>query len=137
MKFLIDECLTVELSAIAWNRGCHCMHVTWLGLQSRADPVILQRALEEDWVIVTNNTTDFVRLLAREEIHPGLVCLSALPRFMNKELQKLLFEHALELLRGKDLVNGVLQITLGPDARVRSRWYAISHDSHDDGRRTQ
>lgn len=88
MKFLIDECLTVELSAIAWDRA-------------------------------------------------GLICLSAVPRFMNKELQKLLFEHALELLRGKDLVNRVLEITLDADAEVRSRWYANSDDYHDDGRLTQ
>ena len=79
------------------------MHVTWLGLQSRADRVILQRALQEDWVIVTNNRTDFIRLMEPEEVHAGLICLSAVPRFMNKELQKLLFEHALELLRGRTL----------------------------------
>lgn len=113
------------------------MHVTWLGLQSRADRVILQRALQEDWVIVTNNTTDFIRLTEREEVHAGLICLSAVPRFMNKELQKLLFEHALELLRGKDLVNEVLEIALDADAQIRSRWYANSDDYHDDGRRTQ
>ena len=112
------------------------MHVTWLGLQSRADRVILQRALQEDWVIVTN-TTDFIRLMEREEVHAGLICLSAVPRFMNKELQKLLFEHALELLRGKDLVNRVLEITLDADAEVRSRLYANSDDYHDDGRLTQ
>lgn len=113
------------------------MHVTWLGLQSRADRVILQRALQEDWVIVTNNRTDFIRLMEPEEVHAGLICLSAVPRFMNKELQKLLFEHALELLRGKDLVNGVLEIRLDADAEVRSRWYANGDDYRDDGRRTQ
>lgn len=128
MRFLIDECLTIELSPIAWDRGFDCTHVTWIGLQSRADRVILQRALQEDWVIVTNNATDFIRLMKQEEVHAGLVCLTAAPRFMNKELQKLLFEHALELLAGDDLVNGVLEIALDADLTVRSRRYASRHE---------
>ncbi len=65
MKFLIDECLSPELAAIAREEGFHSMHVTWIGLQSKSDRAIVQHAVEDDWVLVTNNAADFRRLLAQ------------------------------------------------------------------------
>ena len=96
MKFLIDECLSPELARIAWERGFHCMHVTRTGLQSRSDWAIVQRAIEDDWVLVTHNTADFMRLVGREEVHPGLICLNVAPGLMRLQVQKFLFRHALE-----------------------------------------
>lgn len=39
------------------DAGIVCSHVTWLGLQSAQDWQLVQRAVSEDWVFVTNNTT--------------------------------------------------------------------------------
>jgi hypothetical protein len=69
VKFLIDECLSPELVAIA--RACghgESTHVTWLGMR----PSCAAR-LPTGYVLVTNNTTDFRALLQREEMHAGLV----------------------------------------------------------------
>lgn len=80
MKFLIDECLSPELVTIARQRGhLETTHVTWLGMRSRKDWSIARRAIDDGYVLVTNNTTDFTSLLDREELHPGLVCLNVAP----------------------------------------------------------
>ena len=100
MKFLIDECLSPELVALARARGFHqSTHVTWLGMRSRRDWAIVRRAIEEGFVLVTNNTVDFRALYVREEIHAGLVCLNVAPGLMRLEVQRLLFLLALVLTR--------------------------------------
>ena len=69
-------------------------------------------AVEDGYVIVTNNTTDFTSLVERETIHAGLVCLNIAPAHMSLDSQKYLFEYALEQLQGEEPINEVLDITL-------------------------
>ena len=77
MKFLIDECLSPELAAMARSRGFpESTHVTWLGMRSWKDWTIMRRVLQDGFILVTNNTSDFTALYGREEIHLGLVCLN-------------------------------------------------------------
>lgn len=76
MRFLVDECLSPGLVSIARDRGfSQSMHVTWLGLASKKYWTIVQRAVEDGYVLVTNNTVDFTSLVGREKVHAGLVCL--------------------------------------------------------------
>jgi Domain of unknown function (DUF5615) len=42
-----------------------------LGLRSRKDWSIVRRAINDGYVLVTNNTTDFISLLQREKVHWG------------------------------------------------------------------
>ena len=73
MKFLIDECLSPELVALARSRGFHeSTHVTWLGMRSRRDWTIVQRAIDEGFVLVTNNTVDFSRCTNAKRSMPVL-----------------------------------------------------------------
>ena len=89
MKFLIDECLSPELVALARARGFHeSTHVTWLGMRSKKDWAIVRRAVRDGFVLVTNNTADFAAIYGREEIHAGLVCLNVAPGLMRLEVQK-------------------------------------------------
>jgi predicted nuclease of predicted toxin-antitoxin system len=70
VKFLIDECLSPELVALARARGfSESTHVTWLGMRSRKDWAIVRRAVEDGFVFVTNDSVDFRALYEREEIH--------------------------------------------------------------------
>ena len=65
VKFLIDECLSPELVLLAHERGHgESTHVIWLGLRSRKDWAIVRRAVDDGYVLVTNNTTDFTPLSA-------------------------------------------------------------------------
>ena len=59
-KFLIDECLSPDLAALARERGFfESSHVTWLGKAGWKDWELKQFILEQDWTFVTRNSTDF------------------------------------------------------------------------------
>lgn len=126
MKFLIDECLSPELVGLARGRGFHgSMHVTWLGMASRKDWSIVRRAVEDEFVLVTNNAMDFRALYERQEIHVGLVLLSVAPGLMRLETQMTLFGLALDRLGEAEPVNEVLELTLTADGKVIVERYAL------------
>jgi predicted nuclease of predicted toxin-antitoxin system len=113
VKFLIDECLSPELVAIARARGHgESTHVTWLGMRSRKDWSIVRRAVTDGYVLVTNNATDFRALLGREEVHAGLVCINMAASLMSLEAQRRLFVLALDRLGDREPINQLLEITL-------------------------
>jgi predicted nuclease of predicted toxin-antitoxin system len=113
VKFLIDECLSPELVAIAREGGhWETTHVTWLGMRSRKDWWVARRAINNGYVLVTNNTTDFTSLLDREQLHPGLVCLNVTPGLMSLDVQKRLFALALDRLGESEPINEILEVTL-------------------------
>ena len=86
VKFLVDECLSSELVTIARSRGnWESTHVTWLGLRSRKDWSIVRRAINDGYVLVTNDKTDFISLIRREKVHAGLVCLNVAHGLMSLE----------------------------------------------------
>ena len=77
MKFLIDECLSPTLATMA--RGCgfpESTHVTWIGLRSRQDWTLVRRAVDDGYVLVTHNSTDFTAMMEHESHHPGLICMN-------------------------------------------------------------
>jgi hypothetical protein len=91
VKFLVEECLSPELVAIARERG--------------------------HWEM-THVTSDFTALLDREKLHPGLVCLNVAPGLMSLDVQKRLFALALERLGDSEPINEIIEITLRPDRTV-------------------
>ena len=88
MRFLIDECLSPALVAIARNRGFpQSTHVTWLGLRSGKDWALVRRAVHDGDVHVTNDTADFTLLMEREHRHPGLICMNVAHGLMSLDVQ--------------------------------------------------
>lgn len=85
---------------------------------SRKDWSIAQRAIDDDYVLVANNTGDFTSLLDREKLHPGLVCLNVAPGLMSLEVQKRLFILALDRLGESEPINEIIEITLREDQTV-------------------
>jgi len=113
VKFLVDECLSPDLVAIARARGHgESTHFTWLGLRSRKEWAIVRRAIADGYVLVTNNTTDFISLLRREKVHAGLVCLNVAHGLMSLDVQKRLFALAVDRLGDREPINELLEITL-------------------------
>jgi predicted nuclease of predicted toxin-antitoxin system len=107
------------LVALAHKRGhVESMHVTWLGLRSRKDWSIVRRAVDDGYVLVTNDTTDFMSLLGREDLHAGLVCLNVAPGLMTLDVQRRLFALALDRLGDAEPINEILQVTLKEDRSV-------------------
>lgn len=111
MKFLIDECLSPSLAAIARESGFpESTHVTWLGLGGREDWRLVRRAIDEGYALVINNRTDFTSLMRRESHHPGLLCLNLAHGLMRLEAQKALFRYALLAIGDTDLESQFLEI---------------------------
>lgn len=124
MKFLIDECLSPELVAIAQTRGYgESTHVAWLGMRSRKDWTIVRRAVSDGYVLVTNNATDFRALLGREEVHAGLVCINVASGLMSLDMQKRLFAFALDRLGDREPINELLDVTLDENNVVYVKRY--------------
>lgn len=81
MRLFIDECLSPQLARHLNATGEHdATHPRDMGRLGEPDHVVLSRCLAEDRVIVTENAIDFRKLVAREEVHPGLILLPSLGR---------------------------------------------------------
>lgn len=122
MKFLIDECLSLDLVAVAHGQGfVESSHVVWMGKAGWKDWELKPFILEGDWTLVTRNSVDFrghannpgaSGEFADVPLHAGLVCING-PDGMNAEIQCELFEAALEEIgEAQQLVNEVIEVDL-------------------------
>jgi hypothetical protein len=60
VKFLIDECLSLDLVEVARVRGfVESSHVVWMGKAGWKDWELKPFILEGDWTLVTRNSVDF------------------------------------------------------------------------------
>ena len=124
MKFLIDECLSPTLAMIARASGFpESTHVTWLGLRSRNDWSLVCRAIEDGYVLVTNDSADFTALMEREHNHPGLVCLNVAHGLMSLAVQQALFERMLKHVADDNLEGQVVEVSLTTDRTIRFDTY--------------
>jgi predicted nuclease of predicted toxin-antitoxin system len=113
VRFLIDECLTVELAREAERAGYEAHHVAHLGKASWKDWTIRDYAVTRDFILVTNNASDFRRLYAASDVHSGLVIL--VPN-VGQETQVLLFREAMKrFAQCGDTVNKVLEVDVAKD----------------------
>ena len=137
MKFLIDECLTPELTKLAHSKGYgELSHVVWVGRAGLKDWELKPLIFQDDWTFVTKNSFDFRGpaqkpgtrgQYADVAIHAGLICLNG-PPGTDLDMQLELFEQALdELEANPDLVNQVLEITWEEDA-LHVRRYQLPAD---------
>ena len=116
--FLIDECLSPDLAALAHARGYNATHVVYRGLQGSADADLMPIIRAESFILVTNNGRDFLRLYAGEDVHPGLVII--VPGGIGAEMQVKLFGRALDTVEDHpDLTNKVVQVFLDEAVEVK------------------
>ena len=74
MKLLLDEHLSPWLVQGCAEKGIFAVAVAHVGLAGQSDPTLWRYAFDNNFVIVTANTRDFIPLLDRE-ICPGLIVL--------------------------------------------------------------
>lgn len=113
MKLLIDENLSARVAVELQREGFDVVHVRERGLLGATDPEVLQRAYDEDRILVTSNVGDFVKLARARDLHPGIVLVedAGLPR----DEQMRVVKEAIERLQaeqqaGRDLINRVLRL---------------------------
>ena len=124
MKFLNDECPSPTLAGLARERGFpESTHVTWLGLRSREDWALVRRAIDDGYILVTHDSTDFTALMAREPGHPGLVCMHVAHGLMSLDVQQTLFDYAITQIADGALAGQVVEITLTADRTIRLATY--------------
>lgn len=110
MRFLIDECLSVDLADVARQAGHDAQHVAHVGKAGWKDWNVAGCARDGDFVLVTNNASDFRQLYATQPLHAGLIIL--IPN-VGRGLQQRLFKAALdELATIGEPVNRVLEVDL-------------------------
>ena len=113
MRFLIDECLSVDLVSIAHKAGHEAQHVARVGKAGWKDWNVVRHASDGDFILVTNNASDFRRLYADEPLHAGLIII--IPN-VGRTMQQQLFRGALdELSELGEPINRVLEVNVDGD----------------------
>jgi predicted nuclease of predicted toxin-antitoxin system len=75
VRFLIDECLSVDLVTVAGESGHEAQHIAHFGRAGWKDWNVVHYARDGDFILVTNNTGDFRQLYAVQPLHAGLIIL--------------------------------------------------------------
>jgi predicted nuclease of predicted toxin-antitoxin system len=75
VKLLLDENLSPAAALALAAAGIDACHVRDRGILGATDHDILERAYQEDRVLVTSNVDDFVKLARAREIHAGIVLI--------------------------------------------------------------
>jgi predicted nuclease of predicted toxin-antitoxin system len=115
---LIDECLSPKLASVARERGLVAFHALWVGMEGAEDWDLAALAAERDYVIVTNNRRDFLRLYAQLGVHNGLIII--VPTVSTGE-QTRLFGIALDTAEQQDsLVNLLIEVHADATVDVRN-----------------
>jgi predicted nuclease of predicted toxin-antitoxin system len=110
VRFLIDECLSVDLVTVAGESGHEAHHVAHVGGAGWKDWNVVLYAKEGDFILVTNNASDFRQLFAAQPLHAGLIILIPV---VNRVVQQRMFKAALdELAVIGEPVNRVLEVDL-------------------------
>ena len=121
-RFLIDECLSVDLPTLAWARGYQASHLRDLGLTEKKDWQLAPVIFGGDWCFVTKNARDFrgpdhakgsAGEYAGVDLHAGLVCIHGPPDGFTRAEQAEAFAVALDLIEGHggDATNLLVEVT--------------------------
>lgn len=94
-------------------------HVNFLSLGGLKDWQLLPVIREREFTFVTNNRADFLALLGKEPLHPGLLII--VPN-VTPTLQRELFKAALDHIGTRDLVNRVIEVKYAEDRIVCSEY---------------
>ncbi len=125
-RFLVDECLSVDLAGLAWKRGYEASHLRDLGLLRRKDGQLASVIFGDDWCFVTKNARDFrgpegakgsSGEYAGVGLHAGLVCIHGPPEGFAKAEQLEAFAVALDQIErhGGDATNLLVEVVWAAD----------------------
>lgn len=116
MRFLVDMPLSPEIAVWLTQQGHDAVHALEVGLDRAQDEVILERARNEQRVVITADL-DYPRLLAMAQAKgPGLILFRGGDYSEHEALERL--SRALEAVSAEELPNSTVVIERG---RIRRR----------------
>jgi predicted nuclease of predicted toxin-antitoxin system len=118
MRFLVDNPVSAVVAETLRTSGHDAIHVRDYGLQAAADPAVLQRASQENRIVITADT-DFGLLLARLGTRkPSVILLHHSLSHRPTDQAKLLLDNLGDLESALD--EGSLIVLERGRARIRS-----------------
>lgn len=111
MKLLLDENLSPKVAEWLRQDGVDAVHLRDRGLLHLPDHRVLERAYEEDRVLVTANVADFVKLAQARDLHAGILLIEDGGLLRDEQLE--VVRRALEAIKEvPDMVNRLLRVAL-------------------------
>jgi hypothetical protein len=104
---------------VAHAAGYIADHVNYLSLGGLKDWQLLPVIREREFTFVTNNGADFLALLGKEPLHPGIIII--VPN-VTPVLQRELFKAALDHIGARDLTNSVVEVNYAGDRILCSQY---------------
>jgi predicted nuclease of predicted toxin-antitoxin system len=95
VRLWVDEDLSPTLVQVAQERGFEATCNRDRGVLGIKDPQLRQTVQREDFVLVTDNASDFRPMYARDEVHPGLIVM---PAGHGREHQRELARQVIDLI---------------------------------------
>jgi predicted nuclease of predicted toxin-antitoxin system len=125
-KIFIDECLSAALVSVAKDRGIDAVYGPHVGKGGWQDRNIVRFALDNDYMIVTNNRRDFMREYANFDLHNGLIII--VPN-AGRQSQIRLFSLALDAILdlGESVINKIVEVLEDGSIHIRE-WTRSDHD---------
>jgi predicted nuclease of predicted toxin-antitoxin system len=109
VKLLLGENLSPAAAVALAAHGIDACHVRDRGLLSATDREILERAYQDDRVLVTSNVADFVKLARARELHAGIVLIERGDLLRDEQIA-LLRNVVLALAKHGAMINELLRI---------------------------
>ena len=124
MRFCVDECISPTLSRHLNRTGLHdAVHLRDRAKLRRPDDEVFALAVAEGRILITENASDFRRLAARVDLHPGLIVLPSIARLAAQSLvdEAIAYLVALNADRPEDvMVNACLTVREDGAMRLES-----------------
>jgi predicted nuclease of predicted toxin-antitoxin system len=109
VKLLLDENISPAAAVALAADGVDAWHVRDRGLEGTTDHELLDRAYQEDRILVTLNVGDFEKLVRERELHAGVVLIERAGLLRDEQIE-LMRSVAAALAEHGDLINQVLRV---------------------------
>ena len=113
VRLFLDECISPQIALALNDEGDHVvLHPRNDGGLGEPDHRVLDRCIDQNLVLVTQNARDFRKLVGKQAIHPGMVVLPNLARDQTESLLRAAVGYLIRLGNPMDaMVNCVLDVT--------------------------
>lgn len=109
VKLLLDENITPAAAVALATDGIDAYHVRDRGLEGATDEELLDRAYDEDRILVTLNVGDFEALVRNRELHAGVVLIERAGLLRDEQIE-LMRSVTAALAEHGTLINEILRI---------------------------